>query len=271
MVAIAGPIMSVLIALVGFVVWALGSQAGWPAPVVGVAQVVWWMNGVLVLFNVVPAFPLDGGRVLRSILWQWKGSLRWATKVTASIGSGFGTALIVLGVLLLIIPPGDLFDGLWFGLIGLFLRNAARMSYQQLLLRRALEGETVARFMETNPVAVPRMVSVQELVRDYIYRYHFKMFPVVDGERLVGCVTTRDVKALAQDEWERQTVGSIVQPCSPENSVPASTDAMQALSMMSRTGTSRLMVVDGDRLQGILALKDLLKFFSLKMELEQAA
>jgi CBS domain-containing protein len=97
------------------------------------------------------------------------------------------------------------------------------------------------------------------------------MFPVVDGDRLVGCVTTRDVKRLPREEWERQTVGSIVEGCTAENSVGPDADAMEALARMSRTGVSRLMVVDGDRLLGILALKDLLKFFSLKMELEEAA
>ena len=112
MVAIAGPIMSVLIAVVSFVVWAVGSQAAWPVAVVGVAQVMWWLNGVLMLLNLVPAFPLDGGRVLRSILWYWKGNLRWATRVTSAIGSAFGVALIALGVLLLIVPPGDLIGGL---------------------------------------------------------------------------------------------------------------------------------------------------------------
>ena len=271
MVAIAGPIMTVLITVAAFVVWAVGSQAPWPVAVVGVAQVMWWLNGVLVLLNMVPAFPLDGGRVLRSILWYWKGNLRWATRVASQIGSAFGVALIVLGVLLVIVPPGKLFQGLWMGLIGLFLRNAARMSYQQLLLRRALEGETVARFMKTDPVVVPRAISVAELVESFIYRYHYKMFPVVDGDRLLGCVSTRDVKAIAREEWDRQTVGAIVEKCAPENSVDPQTDAMKALAMMSRTGTSRLMVVDGDRLLGILALKDLLKFFSLKMELGEAA
>ena len=145
------------------------------------------------------------------------------------------------------------------------------MSYQQLLLQRALEGESVARFMKTDPVVVPRAISIAELVENFIYKYHFKMFPVVDGDRLLGCVSTREVKAIPREEWDRQTVGAIIEKCSPENSVDPGTDAMQALAMMSRTGTSRLMVVDGDRLLGILALKDLLKFFSLKMELEEAA
>lgn len=269
MVAVAGPIASVLIAAVAFVAWTVGSAAGWPFEVTAIAQVVAWMNLVLVLFNVVPAFPLDGGRMMRSLLWRWKGNLRWATRVTSNIGSVFGAVLIGVGVLRLLF--NDVVGGIWMALIGLFLRNAARMSYQQLLLRRALEGEPVSRFMQPDPVAVPRAVSVKELVEDYVYRHHYKLFPVVDGDRLVGCVSTREVKGLPREEWDRQTVGAIATACTPENAVDPDTDAMQALGTMSRNGISRLMVVDGERLVGILTLKDLLKFFSLKMELESPA
>jgi Zn-dependent protease len=266
MVAIAGPLVSILLGVGFLAAGGLGRAAVWPPAVTAVLLVIGFLNLMLVLFNMVPAFPLDGGRVLRSALWQWKGDLRWATRVTSQIGSFLGLAMIGLGVAVAI-AGGDLISGLWLGLIGLFVRNAARMSYQQLLLRRALEGEPVSRFMQPDPVAVPRAASVRELVDAYIYRHHFKMFPVVDGDRLVGCVSTREVRELPQEEWERQTVGSIASSCDAQNTVPPDLDAMKALSMMSRTGSSRLLVAEGDRLLGILSLKDLLKFFSLKMEL----
>lgn len=268
LVAIAGPIASVLIGAVCFTLWSVGTAAGWPGPAVAIAGVLAWINVTLVVFNMVPAFPLDGGRVLRSALWQWKGNLRWATRVTAGIGSAFGMALIVIGVLQFI-RTSD-FSALWMALIGLFLRNAARMSYQQLMLRTALEGERVSRFMKTDPVTVPRQISVRELVDDYLFRYTHKLYPVVDGDRLVGCVTTREIKQLPRDEWDRQTVGAIAQAPCEENTIAPDTDAMQALAAMNRRRASRLMVVEGDRLVGILTLKDLLEFFSLKMELEGA-
>lgn len=270
-IAIAGPIASLAIALavLGFTV--LGGTFVWPAAVTGVLGYLAYANGMLALFNLIPAFPLDGGRVLRSILWWWKGSLRFATRITSRIGGWFGLALIGTGVLVTVFVPGGLISGFWLFLVGLFVRNAAQMAYQQLLLRRAFEGEPVSRFMQADPVTVPRQISVAELVQSYIYRYHYKMFPVVDDTgRLVGCVTTRQVKELPHEEWDRQTVGALALRCGPENTVRADMDAMQALAAMNRTGASRLMVVDGDRLLGILALKDLLRFFSLKMELEEA-
>lgn len=268
-VAIAGPLASLGISVGCLGLAAVGTSVEAAAAPVRVLFYLAVINLMLVVFNMIPAFPLDGGRVLRSALWQWKNDLRFATRVTSRIGAAFGVGLIAIGIYR-VIARGDLLGGMWMLLIGLFLRSAAGMSYQSLLLRRNLEGEPVARFMKTDAVAVPRAASVAELVDSYIYKHHYKMFPVVDGERLLGCVSTHEVQALPREEWERQTVGSIVEPCSPENSVTPDSDALSALALMKRSGRSRLLVVDGDRLLGIIALKDLLEFLALKVELEEA-
>jgi Zn-dependent protease/CBS domain-containing protein len=264
--AIAGPIASVLIAGICFGVAIVGDLAAWPDAVTGVLSWLGLINGILVLFNMVPAFPLDGGRVLRSALWHWKGNIRWATRITSQIGSGFGIFLIVAGVLTFI--TGNPIGGMWYFLIGLFLRNAAQMSYQQLLVRRALEGESVARFMNPEPVTVTPDTTVQDLVENYIYKLHFKMFPVVENGHLEGCVTTRDVREVPPEEWPTRTVRDILETCGEENTVASDADAMQALSQMNRTQTSRVMVVDNSHLAGVLSLKDMMKFLSLKVELE---
>jgi Zn-dependent protease len=269
MIAAAGPAASFVIGLAFGALGLLARFAGWPEPVAAVSLYLGFLNAALAVFNLIPAFPLDGGRILRSFLWGWKKSLRWATRIAAAIGGGFGFLLIALGVLTIV--SGQFTSGLWLVLLGLFVRNAAAMSYQQLLLRRALAGEPVSRFMHADPVTVPRSISVRDLVDDYVYRHHFKMFPVVDDAgRLFGCVTTRQVRQLPREEWDRQTVGALAERCGPDNTVGADADALEALSRMSRSGVSRLMVVDGDRLLGILSLKDLLRFFTLKMELEEA-
>jgi Zn-dependent protease/CBS domain-containing protein len=267
-IAAAGPAASFGIALACGGLYLVGNVEGWPPPVLSVVGYLGFLNGVLALFNLIPAFPLDGGRILRSLLWGWRGDLRRATRISAGIGSGFGLLLIGLGVLSVL---NGFLSGVWLFVIGLFVRNAAMASYQQVLLRRSLEGEPVSRFMHPDPVTVPRAISVQELVQSYLYRYQFKMFPVVDDAgRLLGCVTARQVRALPREEWDRQTVGALAERCSPENTVEASADAMGALARMSRTGTSPLMVVEGDRLLGILSLRDLLHFLAMKGELEDA-
>ncbi len=265
-VAIAGPIVSVAIAVVCYATFFLG-EAAFATPIVGVLWYLGVINAVVVAFNMIPAFPLDGGRVLRSVLWHVNGSLRWATRITSSIGSGFGIMLILLGVFSFI--GGNFIGGMWQFLIGMFLRGAAQMSYQQVLIRRALEGEFVERFMRADVVTVPPSTTVHQLVEDYIYKHHHKMFPVTENGRLLGCVTTREVQQVPRGEWDQRTVGEIMQQCADENTIRRDADAMQALSSMNRNGASRLMVVRDGQLEGILSLKDMLKFISLKVEVEE--
>jgi len=266
MMAIAGPMASIMIGLLFYGFYLLGTGGGWPKAVNGVLAYLFSINLLLAAFNLLPAFPLDGGRLLRSILWASKKNLRWATRVSSSIGNLFGILLIVLGVLHVL--RGDFISGMWWFLIGMFLQGAARGSYQQLLTRKALEGEPVRRFMEPNPMSVSPGITLETLVEDYIYKHHYKMLPVVDAGRLVGCVTTKQVKETPRGEWSHKTVGEIVIPCGPGNTIGPGEDAVKAIATMKESGASRLMVTENGRLVGILALKDLLTFLSLKVELE---
>jgi Zn-dependent protease/CBS domain-containing protein len=268
LIAVVGPLSSFAMAAVCYTLYRVGAAAGWATAVTGVMGYLGLINLILAAFNLIPAFPLDGGRILRAALWGWKGNLKRATRIASRIGGGFGILLIVLGVVRVL--NGFFIGGMWFFLIGLFIQNAAKMSYQQLLTRRALEGETLARFMNRHPVTVPPDTSLDRLVEDYIYRYHHKFYPVVEGDRLVGCVSTRQVKATPRDRWTDTTVGERALACSEENTIPPDTDAVDALAQMHRTRAGRLMVVENERLVGIIALKDLLQFLSLKVELEEA-
>jgi Zn-dependent protease/predicted transcriptional regulator len=267
MMAIVGPLSSIMIGLILYGISALGTQSRWPDPVNGVLRYLAMINGILAGFNLLPAFPLDGGRVLRSILWGVKRNLRWATRISSQIGSAFSFLLIILAVFQLF--RGNFIGAMWWFLIGMFLRGAAKMSYQQLLTRNALEGEPVSRFMRSDPITVPPSITVQQLVEDYIYKYHFKMFPVVDSDKLIGCITTKEVKGIPREEWSQKIIGELAAECSPQNTIEPRTDAIKALSIMNQTGASRLMVTQGNRLVGIITLKDLLNFLSLKVELEE--
>lgn len=266
-IAVVGPLSSFAMAAVFYGLYRLGNAAGWATAVTGVMGYLGMINLFLAVFNLVPAFPLDGGRMLRAALWGWKGNLKRATRIASRIGEGFGILLIAVGVLRVL--NGLFIGGMWFFLIGLFIQNAAKMSYQQLLTRRALEGEALARFMNRNPVTVTPDITLERLVEEFIYRYHHKLYPVVDGDRLVGCITTRQVKETPRDRWPQTTVGELSQGCSAENTISPGTDAVEALARMHRNGAGRLMVVEGNRLQGIIALKDLLHFLSMKIELEE--
>jgi predicted transcriptional regulator len=261
----AGPLLSIVLGVLFLAIARFLQSGEWPAAVFGYLGTI---NLILAAFNLLPAFPLDGGRLLRALIWARKKSVRVATRVASKVGSAFGAILI--GLALFSILTGNLIGGIWWFLIGMFLRGAAQSSYQQLLLRRALQGEQVRRFMHTDIVTVPVSITLKQLVDDYIYRYYHKMFPVVDAdERLVGCVTTTEIRAIPREDWDKHTVGEIAHRDIAKYTVRPDEDAVKVLSRMSKHGISRLMVVEDGRLHGVLTLKDLLRFFALKVELEE--
>ena len=267
LMAAAGPLASIAIALVFYALYVLGAGGFMPVPAHAVVGYLALINALLAGFNLIPAFPLDGGRMLRAVLWAVKKDLHWATRVSSWVGSAFGFFLIFMGVLNIL--RGHFIGGMWWLLIGMFLNSAARMSYQRLVVRRALEGEKVRRFMSEDPVTVSPSLTVDRLLEDVVYRHHHKMYPVVtESGELTGCVSTQDIKGVPRDEWSETTVRDLSSACSSENTIGPDEDATKALSAMNRSSKSRLLVVEGDRLVGILALKDLLHFLSLKVDLE---
>ncbi|MGD2032394.1 MAG: site-2 protease family protein, partial [Gammaproteobacteria bacterium] len=152
LMAAAGPLSSFVLAGVFFLGDHLGQRMGWPVPVIGVLHYMGFINLVLAIFNLVPAYPLDGGRIFRAALWAWRKNMLEATRIASRVGGFFGLALMVLGVLAFL--AGDLIGGMWSFLIGGFLKGAATTSYRQLLTRQFLEGRTVADFMNDRPLTV---------------------------------------------------------------------------------------------------------------------
>jgi Zn-dependent protease len=265
--AVAGPAVSAVLGGVCWLVWRWGAEAGGDPAWLLFFHYLALINFAVLVFNLVPAFPLDGGRVLRSILWGTTGNLRRATRQAATVGQAFAWVLIAWGVLHFF--AGDFFTGLWLGLIGLFLNNAARGGYQQLLVREALQGEPVSRFMNPHPIVVPPTLDLRHWVEDYVYRFHRKAFPVAGDGRVEGVVTTQALAKFPREEWDRHAVGEAMDRDVGAYSIAPSADALEALGKMQRTGSSRLLVTEGDRLVGIISLKDLLRFLELKIELEQ--
>lgn len=266
LMAIAGPIASALLSVSFHILEGFGMRMGMAAPVPAVLGYLAFINMLLAAFNLVPAFPLDGGRMLRAALWGWRGDLRWATRIAATAGGSFGIALIAFG--LFNIVAGNPVGGIWFMLIGFFVRGAAASSYNQMRTRRFFEGEPVRRFMVAEPIAAPPDITIHRLVEDYVYRHYHEMFPVVGDSRLLGCIGIAEIRKFPREQWNLVRVFDAMSPTAPENTVDATTDAVEALAIMRRTGNSRLMVVEGGRLVGLVTLKDLLRLIALKMDLE---
>ena len=267
LMAIAGPISSFLLAALLWAVASIALAAAWPQAAVGVLSTLAVINLTVAVFNLAPAFPLDGGRVLRAALWHWRRDLHEATFVSSRIGRGFGTALMILGVVAFI--GGNLIGGMWWFLIGIFVRGAASSSYRQLVLKDMVEGQPVRHFMRSDPVTVSPSISIAEWVEDYVYKHHYKMYPVLDGPQLLGCVTVDSLQGIRREDWSSTTVADLMEDRSESNTVDADTDTMELLKSILQPGQrSRFMVVEHDRLVGIIALKDLLELISLKLQIE---
>ena len=264
-VAIAGPLMSFALALVFWVVkLALGDA---PALVVAVARYLAWVNAALGVFNLLPGFPLDGGRILRALVWRRTGSLDRATRAAADAGRGLAVGLMVLGALQIF--TGALLGGLWLIFIGLFLRTMAGASYQNLVVLRALQDVTVADVAVADPVVVAPRLSIQALVDDYVLPLGYRGFPVVEGGRVLGVIAVAHLKNLPREAWPTTSVGERMTPISPELVVEPETPLGDALKQLALTDSGRLLVVRQGALVGMLTKSGLLRFIELRRVLEQ--
>lgn len=265
--AIAGPIASFILSLLFAAFYQITTIIEAPVPLIGILGYLSAINMLLAIFNMIPAFPTDGGRILRSVLWWIKGDIRWATRLASRISLLFAIAIIFIGFMNLI--GGNFIGGLWWVLIGSFLFNAANASYQNLLVKQSFEGKTVRDFMNPNTVTVPSKITLQEFLDKYLYHYHYKMFPVMEDNSVSGIITLQALKAVPREEWQHLLVDKVMHPLNPDNSITPDTPIKDALIQMNDTGLSRLLVMEHKKMIGIVTLKDLLEFLTVKMELEE--
>lgn len=249
-VAVAGPLVSLALGL-AFLAVALALPL--PAAVDGVVFWLGQINLFLLAFNLLPALPLDGGRVLRALLWARKGDFAAATHAAGSLGRGFGQ-LLIAGGLLLVIFVGAI-GGLWLAFIGWFLLAAAEAEIQAAAARDATAGLTVRDVMIAEPVTVDAHATVQQLIDDVFYPTRHTAFPVIDGGRPVGIVSFRQALAVDDERRPATAIEQIMLPASRAR-VEADTPLSQALPEVTGSELRRLLVFDHDRLAGLLSLTD---------------
>jgi hypothetical protein len=264
--ALAGPLASSLLAALFNAASSLGIELGLPLSVRGVLAYLAVINVMVAGFNLIPAYPLDGGRILRAALWWWKKDVRKATQWTSQVGSGFGIFLMMSGLLRALFFA-DLIGGVWAFLIGFFLRGAAQTAYGQLITRQTLAGTPVGQIMVARPVTVPADITIAQLVEDYILKLYHEQHPIMRDQEFLGFIGTRQVRLVPRTDWPRRTVAETTVPCSDDTCIDAGADAAQALALMNRIGNTRLLVTARGKLVGVLALKDLLNFIALRLEL----
>jgi Zn-dependent protease len=281
LMAAVGPLTSAIIGIGASIVGvqlalASGAAPGNPEQLVTsagpIATILLWLgpiNIMLAIFNLVPGFPLDGGRVLRATLWWMTKDLDKATQWASAAGRAVGWGLIAIGVLMAFgfrIPffGTGLGSGLWIMLIGWFLNNAARASYVALRVRTRLEHVPVRDVMRSSLDTVTPDTTIAELVREHIMKTDQTSFPIVEGPELLGAISTRDVQLVPIERWPFVKVRDMMIPATEVPAIEADADASAALELLATRDVEQLPVVDHGRLSGFVRRQDILKWLSLQ-------
>jgi Zn-dependent protease/CBS domain-containing protein len=258
-IAIAGPLTSLIL---GGIFWLLGYLLP-PALDVVAAVSFWlaWINILLAIFNLVPGFPLDGGRVLRSIIWWRTRNLLHATQIASSIGRTIGF-IFILGGVWLVFKPGYWFNGIWMGLIGWFLASAAANSYHQMLMQQVLKGHDVSEIVSSDCISVEPNLPIERLVNEYIVPTGRRCFVVVREGITLGLVTLQEVKGVLRDMRSRIVVAQIMKPIDKLKRVTPDEDLSTVLNILTQENLIHVPVMVDGQVVGIVTRENLLNFVS---------
>ncbi len=262
--AIAGPGSSLILGALFGAGWLVLNPVYEPA-----AALCRWLAGInvsLAVFNLIPGFPLDGGRVLRSVVWGITGNPFKATRAASLLGQGVAYLFILFGFFMAL--RGN-WDGLWLAFVGWFLENAASQSYRQVALREALHGATAGDLMTRECSRIPDDLLVDEFVNEYLLTQGRRCFLVTaDDEHLTGMITLGNVKEIPKSEWHDITIGKAMTPLANLRRVKPTDDAATVLDMMDEADVNQLPVVEDDHLIGLIGRDAMLRFIRTRSELD---
>jgi len=251
-IAIAGPLVSLVLGVL-FVLVAV--VAGLPNAVDGVVAWLGFANLILLAFNLLPALPLDGGRMLRSALWYFRADLQWATWVASGVGRGFGFLLVGLGLFMLIAE--GTFSGAWLAFVGWFLLQAATAEARYVATKQALDGLRVRDLMIREPVTVTADLTLGQFMDDVAWSRRYTTYPVLEHGRPIGLLAFRSVASVPREEWNTRRVRDAMVPFEEVPQLTEAEPAIDALAELSSSDVNRGLVVHDDRLAGFLSITDL--------------
>jgi len=258
-IAVVGPLASFAIAALCYAAATAGAAVGLGLGFVVVAEYLGFLNLILAVFNLLPGFPLDGGRLFRATVWQMTGSFRTATRIAAGGGRLLGWTLIAMGVLILL-RGGGFIGGLWLVFIGWFLGHAARSSYEQVLLLEMMRPLTAGEAMTANPETVPPDLPLEALVHDRFLRKPYSSFPVTEDGVVLGLVTLGQVKRLPRERWKESLVSDIMSPLEETILLAPETPMTLVLERMRDAETRRVLVARDWELMGIISSSDVARW-----------
>jgi Zn-dependent protease/CBS domain-containing protein len=261
--ALAGPVTSLIIGGIFWGIWA--GVRGFNEPLAGLAFWLGWINVVLAGFNLIPGFPLDGGRVLRSILWWRRGNVRSATQTASMLGRVVGYLFIFGGVWWIF--TGYWINGLWIAFIGWFLENAAVGSYRQVAIQDILKGHSAGEVMTRDCPTVPPRLAIDKLIHDHILDSARRCFPVVENSHLIGLVTIHDIKKVHPESRSTKTVSDVMTPFEKLKWVKPGDDLSDVLNTMTMENVNQLPVVENGNVIGMVGRDNLLSFIRIRGEL----
>jgi Zn-dependent protease/CBS domain-containing protein len=284
LIAIVGPITSIVLGgLLVMIAVLLGapqdtafSPTGFLTEAGPAITLLLWLGSINVLlgiFNMVPGFPLDGGRVLRSIFWSITGNFRRATRYASRVGQFVAWIFIVAGIAMIFglqIPffGSGLIGGVWLAFIGWFLNSAAAQSYRQVIIEDILGGIPVDQLMRQDPPTVPSRYTIDDLINEHVMRSDDHAFPVIDHDRLMGIITLEDIKHVPRNEWPSTMVEDIMTPADKLITVTGDEDAADAMRKLSRKDVNQLPVMEGGHLVGLLRRRDIVRWLQIQSDSE---
>ncbi|MCI0436438.1 MAG: site-2 protease family protein [Gemmatimonadetes bacterium] len=267
LIAGVGPVASVVIGMALYGLGLLADRGGAGLEVVAVLEYIGLLNIVLAVFNLLPGFPLDGGRLFRSLVWKLTGNLRRATRVATTLGRWLGYALVALGILQAF--NGIVVSGLWLVLIGWFLRNAAAASYQQQVVSDLLSGVRAEQTMSPDPVTVDPQLTLDRLFDDHFLRSRFVAFPVVDAGLPIGMITLHQVRTVPREQWGQVAVRDVMAPLSDAISVQPAESMTIVMDRLRSSPVRRLLVLHDGRLVGIISAHDVTHWLAKARQMEE--
>ncbi|TMD49574.1 MAG: CBS domain-containing protein [Chloroflexi bacterium] len=261
--AFVGPLVSLLIGVVCYGLWFL--VRGTHSLIVPILSYLALMNIILGIFNLIPGFPLDGGRVLRSIIWKATGNFQTATNITTFVGQAFAYLIILWGILLFF--AGNAFNGLIIIFTGWFLLTSAQSARSQSMLDTAFRGVTVNQIMDTNVLTVPANISLQKLVDEYFLPRGLRSAFVMQGDQLAGLITLSDIRHVPRDQWPQTPVGYAMIPLERLHTITPQQNVKDVLPLMTGQDVNQLAVVQDGRLVGVLTREGILRSLEIRRNL----
>ena len=262
-IAIAGPIVSVVLAGMFGISWLLFRNVSEQAA--ALLGYLAFVNLVLVIFNMIPGFPLDGGRVLRAAVWRGTGDMRRATRIASAIGIAIGMLFVAGGLILIV--TGFVVNGIWGVVVGWFLQNAAQQSREAVEQQHALRDVFTSDLMNVHPVTISKDLDLETMAEDFVLARNARGLPVVEDGRLLGIATVTDLRKIPRGEWPNTTVEQIMTPRAELLDLAPGVPVAEALRRMSDGDFHQMPVIENDRFVGLLTRFELVRYFRIREEL----